>query len=119
MRRFYGTYSGIIAGILGFLTAICIAGMDLIGISIIGESLLGISAKWCIVLGGGLLAAYSAYGGIKSVTATDILQFIILFAIIPFIASMAIHQVGSIKDSFLQAPAEKLAITNLPRSQNT
>jgi len=40
MRELYGPLGGIIAGILGFLTTISIAGMDLLGISIVFETFL-------------------------------------------------------------------------------
>ena len=42
METLYGTSSKIVAGILGFLTTTCIAGMELIVLDLLCESLLGL-----------------------------------------------------------------------------
>jgi Na+/proline symporter/signal transduction histidine kinase len=110
MKNFYGPYSGIIAGILGLLNAVLLAGMELHVLGIICESLLGIQAKWGIIVGGLALATYSAHGGIKAVTTTDILQFIMLAIFIPLIAYKAVGRIGSIKELIQQVPAERLEI---------
>jgi Na+/proline symporter len=114
MNKLYGRHSGIIAGILGFFTAICIAGMELLVLSKFCHSLLGIPPKFMIIFSGVFLAMYSAYGGIKSVTSTDIFQFATLFALFPFITSKIIGKVGSIKEIFMQVPAEKLLVFDHP-----
>jgi len=75
MGTLYGTNSKIITGILGFLTTICIAGMELIVLGLLCESLLGLDYRWGVGLGGLILAIYSAHGGIKAVTVTDVFQF--------------------------------------------
>ncbi len=110
VKTFYGPLSGIIAGILGCLTVTCLAGMELLGMGLFCEHLLGIKAMWVVIIGGILVATYSSYGGIKSVTMTDIFQFIILIVVVPFIASMAIHKVGGLKELFLRAPQEKFIV---------
>ena len=111
MKSCYGSYSGIIAGILGFLTAISIAGMDLLGMSIVSEYLLGISPAWTIVVGGLLLALYSAHGGIKSVTATDVFQFLVLIVVFPTIAYIVLGKAGGIQEVFTHIPTDRLKIT--------
>jgi Na+/proline symporter len=114
MNKLYGKHSGIIAGILGFFTTICITGMELLILSKFCHSLLGIPPKFMIIFSGVFLAMYSAYGGIKSVTSTDIFQFATLFALFPFITSKIIGKVGSIKEIFMQVPAEKLLVFDHP-----
>jgi Na+/proline symporter len=115
MNKLYGRYSGIISGILGFFTAICLAGMELLVLAKFCQYLLGLSPKFVIIFSGLFLAMYSAYGGIKSVTSTDIFQFTTIFALLPFIAGKIIAKVGSIKDIFMQVPTEKLAIFCHPK----
>ncbi|MHB9147783.1 MAG: sodium:solute symporter family protein [Candidatus Amoebophilus sp.] len=110
MKGFYGPYSGIIAGSLGLLNALLLVGMELHVLGIICEGLLGIPAKWGIIVGGLVLAAYSAHGGIKSVTTTDILQFIMLAVFIPLIAYKAVGKIGGIREVIQQTPAAKLEI---------
>ena len=114
MHRFYGTNSGILAGILGLLNAIFISGMELVVLGIICETLLGIKASWGVGVGGFILAAYVAHGGIKSVTITDVFQFMVLAIFIPLIAYVAVSEVGSIEAVFMKVPAERLAVFSHP-----
>ena len=110
MENLYGVPSKVISGTLGALNAVIIASMQLIVLGAIGEYLLEIRPVWSIIIGGLLLATYSAYGGIKAVTSTDIFQFIALIIIIPFITGTAVEHAGGIKEVFNQLPTEKLAI---------
>ena len=110
MKELYGPLSGIIAGILGFLTTISIAGMDLIGISIICETLLGIKASWVIIIIALLLAIYSARGGIRSVTATDIFQFLVFIIGLPTIAYFILNKAGGIQAVFTNISIDQLQI---------
>ena len=114
MHRFYGTNSGILAGILGLLNAVFIAGMELVILGVICETLLGIPASWGVAVGGLILSAYVAHGGIKSVTITDILQFTVLAIFIPLIAYIAVSEVGGVEAVFTKVPAERLAIFSHP-----
>ncbi|MHB9147586.1 MAG: sodium:solute symporter family protein [Candidatus Amoebophilus sp.] len=107
---FYGENSKIISGVLGFVTLICRAGMDLIILGIICQTLLGIKASWGIVVGGTILAIYSAQGGIRSVAATDVFQFLILLLVIPLIAYIVVNKAGGTAALFMQLPSEKLQI---------
>ncbi len=110
MGSLYGKGSKVITGILGTLYSLCMVGMELLMLGVVCELLLGIPAIWGVCIGGLLLAAYAAHGGIKSVTMTDIFQFLILFAMLPFLAVLTISKVGSIKEVFMQVPAEKFNI---------
>jgi len=114
MEVLYGSNSKIITGILGFFTAICVAGMEIIVLGLLCESLLGLDYRWGVGLGGLLLAVYSAHGGIKSVTATDVFQFIILLVVLPMLTVLALKQAGGIRTVFTQIPVEKLQIMNHP-----
>jgi len=107
MGTLYGNNSQIITGVLGFFTAICIAGMELIVLGILCESLLGLDYRWGVNLGGVILAIYSAHGGIKAVTATDVFQFLVLLIVLPIIAVLALDHAGGIKAVFDQVPTTK------------
>ena len=110
MEALYGIPSKVIAGILGTIHAIILSGMQLIVLGTICEYLLDIKPLWSVVTGGLIMAAYSAYGGIKAVTSTDIFQFIILVIIIPIITGTAIEHAGGIVEMFSLVPAEKLTV---------
>ncbi len=114
MGTLYGVNSKIITGLLGFFTAICIAGMEITVLGLLCESLLGIDYRWGVGLGGIVLASYSAHGGIKSVTVTDIFQFIILLVVIPMITILALKHAGGIKTVLTQVPSTQLQIFNHP-----
>jgi Na+/proline symporter len=113
---FYGEKSKIITGILGGITTICRAGMELIMLGVFCESLFEIQASICIVIGGALLAIYSAYGGIRSVTATDIFHFLILLIVIPMLAYIVVNAAGGIEHIFTSLPTEKLQIVGHKKS---
>jgi Na+/proline symporter len=114
MGTLYGVNSKIIAGLLGFFTAICVAGMELTVLGLLCESLLGIDYRWGIGLGGIVLAIYSAHGGIKSVTVTDLFQFIILLVGIPMLTILALKHAGGLKVVLTQVPSTQLRILDHP-----
>jgi Na+/proline symporter len=116
MGTLYGENSKIITGILGFLTTICIAGMELIVLGLLCESLLGLDYRWGVGLGGLILAMYSAHGGIKAVTATDVFQFLVLLIVLPIIAVWALDHAGGIKAVFDQVPVMKMQIIKHPHA---
>jgi Na+/proline symporter len=110
MRSIYGTYSGILVGILGFCIIVCLIGMELFILGIISETVLGIKASWGIIFGGVVFSVYAAHGGIKSVTATDIFQFIVLIVGIPLIAYIAADAAGGIQNILTNVPADRLQV---------
>jgi Na+/proline symporter len=114
MKEFYGNTSGVIAGLLGSLNAILLVGMELKVLGMMCESLLNIPATWGVIGGGTLLALYTAHGGIKSVTITDIFQFIVLAVFVPIIAHKALNHVGGLEALLQQVPASKIQIWSHP-----
>ncbi len=110
MGKLYGEASKVITGILGVLYSICMTSMQLLALSIISAELLGLKAAYGLVIGGLLLATYSAIGGIKSIAITDVFQFIILVSVIPLIASLGLNRTGGIQELFHQVPQEKFNV---------
>jgi solute:Na+ symporter, SSS family len=115
MSKLYGRYAQVITGILGLLYSICITTVQLLGLGLIAESLLGVPATWSIIIGGLVLASYSAVGGIKAVTITDVFQFFLLIATIILIAGVALWQVGGLHNLLEQVPADKLLVLDHPK----
>ena len=112
MGAVYGRVSKTIAGILGLFYSISMVSMELVGLGIAIEALLGFQASWTIIIGGVFLALYSSYGGIKSVTITDVFQFLILIIVIPLLANIALKHAGGIKVVFASLPLTKFKIFN-------
>ncbi|MCZ6618043.1 MAG: sodium/solute symporter [Gammaproteobacteria bacterium] len=49
-------------------------------ISLVLQEITGFNAVWCIVIGGGVVAAYTILGGFSAVVWTDVIQTIVLLA---------------------------------------
>ena len=112
--HFYGSGGQLIAGCLGLLTSLCIATMELSMLGEVGHTLLGWPRAWAIVLGGAGLAFYAAHGGIKSVTATDVFQFLVLLIGIPILAVVVLEKAGGMHQVISQVSPEKLQIIHHP-----
>jgi Na+/proline symporter len=110
MGKLYGGASKVITGVLGVLYSICMTSMQLLALTIIGESLLGLKSAYGLIIGGLVLATYSAIGGIKSVAITDVFQFLILVTVFPLIASLSLNRIGGIQELFHKVPAEKFNV---------
>ena len=115
MGALYKGPSQVITGVLGFFTALCIAGMELTVIGILSESL-GIGFHFGVWIGGLLLVLYTTHGGIKSVAFTDLFQGLVLFAVLPIITVAALKQAGGIKQVLLQVPTTQLQLFNHPKA---
>jgi SSS family solute:Na+ symporter len=59
---------------------------------------------------------YSAFGGIKAVTATDVLQFLVLIVAIPMIFNVGINLSGGISETIDKIPPHLLALPDTPQA---
>ena len=110
MGQLYGERSRIATGIIGFVSSVFFVATQSLSLGIILESLLGMNRNVGIAIGGITVVAYSAFGGIKSVAFTDVIQFAVLIVMIPLIAITAVNDVGGFKELFNKVPAEKLLV---------
>ena len=100
MKNIYGSYGGIITGILGSLYTVFMLGSQLVALGVICKLFMGWSTTFSIVVIGSFIIFYSSFGGIRSVTITDVLQFVLLVIAIPLITNIAIIKVGGMKARF-------------------
>lgn len=110
MGTLYNDNVKIFVGILGFITCICCAGAELVILGIVFESFLGISYHWGVFMGGMILTIYVIQGGIKSVTMTDVFQFLTLLVLLPVLTATALKHAGGISAVFTSVSTEKLQI---------
>ena len=110
MRSLYGVYSGVLVGILSFCIIVSLLGMELFILGIIFETVLGIKSSWGTILGVVVLSVYTAHGGIKSVTITDVFQFMVLIVGIPLIAYITVDAAGGMQAIFTQVPTDRLQV---------
>ncbi|XWN35705.1 MAG: hypothetical protein ROO73_02940 [Roseivirga sp.] len=107
MGKLYGGHAQTLAGLLGLCSAVTAAGLQLSALGLIAQHCLGLNPALAILGGGLLLAAYTAWGGIKAVTATDVIQFLVLIVVLPIIALLLLHEAGGTAQMLASVPAEK------------
>lgn len=117
MGQIYGTKARFTIGILGCFYNITLVTLQIIWLGNIGE-LLGVPKLLSVLTGGTFLVIYSSTGGIKSVTFTDIIQFIAITIMIPMITYVVLDQVGGLKYLIIKIPNQHLNIFNHPLSKD-
>ncbi|RYE06202.1 MAG: alkaline phosphatase [Rickettsiaceae bacterium] len=93
MGDLYGKHARVITSIAGFIGTAGIIAVQLKVAGLLFEYCLGINEAYGIVTGCVIVTAYSAFGGIKSVTFTDVIQLFTFGTIIP---SLALFILGTI-----------------------
>jgi Na+/proline symporter len=111
MAKLYGNYAGILTAVVGSYYTIFAISSQLVAIGHVCSLFLGWPANLTITVIGIVLILYSTIGGISSVTATDIFQFIIFLVSISIICNVAINEAGGVKSIFYNLPAGKLTIS--------
>ena len=110
MGKLYGAKARVILGIVGFLFCILIVASQTLAFGYVCESLLGVERDMAIWIGGLMTIIYAAFGGVKSVAITDVLQFSLLIVVIPLIAKIGVNHVGGLSKLWDKIPAAKLEI---------
>ncbi len=110
MEKFYGTRVRIISGLLTSLKSICVLSIQLLMLGKVIEHFLLLDSRLGIIICSVVLGIYSVLGGIKSVTLTDVFQFIILAVAIPLILSFCLNEVGGYTNLFAKIPKTKFLI---------
>lgn len=105
----YGNQSKMLAGFLGIVYSCIITGMNISFLSVIFEKFLGLNGNIGILIGTSLVIIYSCLGGMRAITATDIIQYIALVAVLLLLGSLAIKRVGGIEILLRNIPAEKFS----------
>jgi SSS family solute:Na+ symporter len=94
MGTLYGKQGQIATGVVGLLFALCAVSAQVMALAYVYEFLLGVKSGWAIGLGGLIAVIYASLGGMRAVTITDVLQFVVLAVVVPMIAHVMTHGVG-------------------------
>lgn len=86
MRQLYGKHVGMVTAVAGFIGATGMIAIQLKVSGLLFEYAFNISDIYGIITAGVIITLYSSFGGIKSVTFTDIIQLFTFGTIIPTIA---------------------------------
>lgn len=100
VKYFYGEKAELLSGIVGYLVSLGILGVQFTALGALISSFLNISYAASVYIVCGLVVFYSTFGGIRSVTMTDVFQFTVLIVVVPLIASVAITEVGGLSKVF-------------------
>jgi Na+/proline symporter len=110
MNKLYGRYGSVLTAIIGTYYTVFMLASQLGFIGSINKLFLEWPASFSILAVGLVLIIYSSFGGIRAITITDILQFIIFIAAVSMICNIAIKEAGGLKVIFHKLPPDKLSI---------
>lgn len=96
MGGLYGDRVRVLTAISSFIGIIGVISIELKAAGIAFEYIFGIPSTYGSVIAGILITFYSAMGGIKSVTFTDVIQFITFGVVIPVIVYFLLNSIDGI-----------------------
>ncbi len=94
MGKLYGKSARIITAITAIASSIAVIAMQIKVFSSIFNHFLGIASVYATLASTFVVIVYSAFGGIKAVTFTDIIQFITFGVVIPIFATFIWQVLG-------------------------
>ena len=94
MHSFYGKPGRVITGCASVLLSVGYIGAQVASIGYLCDHFLNISYLYGIILGASTMVVYASLGGIRAVTATDIIQFLVLIIAIPIVCNLGLCEVG-------------------------
>ena len=94
VKKYYSGAAEKVAAVVAFFRSIGEVGIQMIAIGEVTSVLCGIPYIWGVIFGGGVAVVYSSIGGIKAVTVTDAIQFILLISVLPIIASISLYNIS-------------------------
>lgn len=116
MQTAYGKWGKVICGLGGFLLSSGYVGIQMSAASIFIGYFTGLPLEGCVGLCALVMVAYSAFGGIRAVTATDVVQFVVTIVALPVVAHIALFKVGGWEGLWANLPREKLNFTHLDKA---
>lgn len=94
MGKYFGKPGQIITGFTVLARCIGFIGIQVCALGFLGNYLLNIPYYLSAIVAGIIVIFYSSFGGIRSVTITDVIQFGILVVAIPMICNFGLNAVG-------------------------
>ena len=96
IKQIFGPKSQILVGCIALLRGIGTVTSQTLALGLVFSYFLGTDPRVGMLVGGGVLVTYSAFGGVKAVIATDVIQCMILVITVPIVLYFAVNQVGGI-----------------------
>jgi SSS family solute:Na+ symporter len=116
MAVYYGKAGRVVTGICGALYCAATVGGQVSAIGFIVNYFLDVPYLLGVLIGCGIVIVYSTIGGVKAVTATDVLQFAVLIIAIPMVCNVGISMAGGFAGVIDKIPPSLLALPDTPAS---
>ncbi|MEM8563754.1 MAG: sodium:solute symporter [Pseudomonadota bacterium] len=107
-RRFDLSTRLLLSGVFQFVRAFATA-VTVYSISLVIELISGLSFFWSVVLLGVITVVYDILGGIRAVIYSDVIQMLILVAVLLALFTLLLSQVGGFEQLFNQLPEDRRA----------
>lgn len=111
-RRF-GTSSYLITSVLSMVSTIALAAVQITATATIISVLTGMSTEASILLCGGILVLYTMFGGMWSVTLTDVIHFFVLVGGFSLAVPFVLEEAGGWHAVVAALPPEQLGFTKV------
>lgn len=108
MEVSYGKPAKILTGVFGVLLCVAIVGAQVGATGVIFSVFLGMDPLLGIAIGCGVLILYSAFGGIRAVVFTDIVQFVVLLIGMPLVLVFGVMAAGGFENVIKSVPPDHL-----------
>jgi SSS family solute:Na+ symporter len=103
----YGGSAGLISGVVMWAYTLMLAVTSTIAYATIFDVLFGLDRTFAIILGGAIVVAYSALGGMWSITLTDMVQFVVkTIGVLLLLLPIAVVRAGGFAEMKAQLPTE-------------
>lgn len=110
MDRGYGKMARIVSGFFSVFLCAGIVGAQVGAMGLIFNVFLGIEPIWGILIGCGIVIAYSTVGGMRAVVLTDVIQFCVLAIGLPMALIFGIVKLGGFSAIKAAVPAGHFSI---------
>lgn len=115
-EHYYGKTAKVITGLAGTAFMVGSLGVQVSSIGYISHVFLDVSYGWGVFIGAAIIVVYSSFGGVKAVTATDVIQFIVLVIAIPLACIIGIIKVGGFQNLFTGLPQKHVSFSSDPKT---
>ena len=110
MDRGYGKMARIVSGFFSVFLCAGIVGAQVGAMGLIFNVFLGIPSIWGILIGCGIVIAYSTVGGMRAVVLTDVIQFCVLAIGLPAALIFGLMKLGGFSAIKAAVPAGHFSI---------
>ena len=107
----YGNPGKFLSGIIGFTYVTLIVGVQFTAMGITISVLTKLPYQTSLFISAGIILLYTGRGGIRAVTFTDVLQFIVLILAIPILLITVLREIGGINILLEKVPNSHIMIS--------